>query len=166
MPPPQGLLLPFVDPTTIANPAANTASLVVNLSGQLTVITPGPIITPILNPVSLHDSANSAGNTTVTPTGVIHSETIAVSGTAGIRQVLVSTVGLGASSSGNRCRILFTFAGQPPGIIMQIYSSNSAGPLLGTITTDGTQNTGLIDLKYDNSIGQWVADLSKEPATN
>ena len=158
---------PQMDPTTVTPPPAGAVGLVANLLGQLTVILSNGTIVPlfynnILSTQLLNSS--SAGANVVGPGNGYLTAVVNVTGGSGVRQFLLSTVGLTGAQAGSRIKILFNFQGQASGIELQVYNSNSSGAKLFDWTTDGVQGDAVADF-YLDATGNWQIDEAQIPAT-
>jgi hypothetical protein len=167
--PAQGLLLPEVDPTTIAVPPSGSVSLVVNLTGQLTVIKPDGSINPInpVNQLSAPVTVNSsaAGNTTVGPGIGILPVIVNVTGLASVRTISLSIVGLTSADAGKLALVLFLFPGPLiAGVGLQVFNANTSGALLFNTDTDGVQQSAFGWFYFDGAA--WQKLLSEIPALN
>ena len=100
--------------------------------------------------VSYHAQGNSTGNSTVTPTSQLHTEAITVTGAARTSQIIIGTANIAA---GARAALRFTGLHVASGIVLQIRSGITGGPLVATITTDGTMVRAAVDLIFDGT--QW-----------
>lgn len=106
--------------------------------GPITVYNPGPQIYPPMPGVVSNNeqTAVNPGNVTVTPTSVLHGETITVNGPARSLMIIVGVVGL---IPGSTVDILLLFPDLTPGIVVTLVSGAADGPVIDTITTDGSQ---------------------------
>lgn len=163
----QGIVIPQIDPTTVTYPASGYISIVANLSGQLTVISPTGVISPLFNGIpNSYQVANSsaAGNTIVGPGNGVLTFVGNITGvaTGGARTFCLSTSGLSTTNAGYRITVLFNFSGQPSGISLLVYNGATSGALLFSFATDGLQNTAAADFYFDGTA--WQIDNAKVPA--
>ena len=100
--------------------------------------------------VSYHAQSNAAGNSTVTPASQLHTEAIAVSGTARTSLIILGTANMAA---GARVSLRLTGLNAAVAIVLQIVSGISTGPLVTTITTNGTMVRAAVDCIFDGT--QW-----------
>ena len=100
--------------------------------------------------VSYHAQSNAAGNSTVTPASQLHNEAIAITGAARTSLIILGTANV---SAGARAALRFTGLDAASGIVLQIRSGISTGPLVTTITTNGTMVRAAVDLIFDGT--QW-----------
>jgi len=121
-------------------------------AGYFTVFNPGialPVIPPSL--VSLHVQANATGNSTITPTSLVHTEQITVSGAAGTRNFIVAVAGLVA---GAQVDIATVFAGGAAnGITINVYAVSLSGALLFTFARNAGETNVLFKLTADGAGG-------------
>ena len=119
-------------------------------AGYITVYNPGASI-PIATSefVSLHAQTNNTGNSTVSPTAVVHTEQITLTGLASTRNLLVSTVGL---PQGSRIDLALVFS-CANGVVVNIYNTTTSGALLFTFTRAGDEANALFRLVADGAGG-------------
>jgi len=121
-------------------------------AGYITVFNAGVLI-PVPNPefVSLHTQTNSTGNSTVSPTAVVHTEKITLTGGATVRNVLVSTVGLPV---GARIDLALVFS-CANGTTVNIYNTSTSGALLFSFIRAGDEPNALFRL-VANGVGGFL----------
>ena len=100
--------------------------------------------------VSYHAQTNAAGNSTVTPMSQLHTEVIGITGAARTSLIILGTANV---SAGARTALRFTGLDAASSIVLQIHSGISTGPLVTTITTNGTMVRAAVDLIFDGT--QW-----------
>ena len=125
----------------------STGSQLIYGAGYITVYNPGAAVTPspASQVTSYHATANTAGNSTVSPTNQIHTEVITINGIARTSSFLVQTSNMVA---GNRATLLFIYP-TVANIVLSIYNQSTSGTLLATFTTDGVQTNGSVELYFD-----------------
>lgn len=164
---PQGLLIPQIDPTTVAVPAAGFVSLVADPTGRLTIIKSDATINPInpTNQISDPQIVNSAaaGNTVIGPGIGDLVAVVNVTGLANVRTFSLNTVGLTSANAGFKIKIVFLFPGQLSGIGLQVFNANTLGANLLQTVTDGIQNSLVFNGHFDGAA--WQVDDYKYPAT-
>ena len=164
---PQGLILPQVDPTTIALPSSGSVALVVNLLGQLTVVKPDGSVNPIspINQTTAPQVVNSAaaGNSNVGPGNGDLTVFVNVSGLATVRTISLLNVGLGALQAGFEIEVVFLFPGPLiSGVTLQVFDGNTAGTLLFNFVTDGVQASAIGRFVWNGT--NWLVKETKVPA--
>jgi hypothetical protein len=120
-------------------------------AGYVTIFNPGaalPIATPAF--VSLHAQTNSTGNSTISPTTIVHTEQVTITGVAGTRNLLVSTTGLPA---GARVDIAVVFNTAANNIVINARTSTIGGTLLFTFTRSASETNLLLRLVADGAGG-------------
>lgn len=119
-------------------------------AGYITVFNPGasiPIVTGGM--VSLHAQTNNTGNSVVSPTAVVHTEQITITGLATVRNILVSTVGL---PQGSRIDLAIVF-NCANGTTINIYNTTTSGSILFTFIRAGDEQNALFRLVANGSGG-------------
>jgi hypothetical protein len=120
-------------------------------AGYVTVYNPGVSI-PMANPVfvSLHAQTNNSGNSTISPTAVVHTEQVTITGAATVRNLLVSTVGL---PSGARIDVAVVFGVVTNGVTINLYNTTTSGTLLFTFIRAGDEPNALFRLVANGAGG-------------
>jgi len=144
----------------------------VTAGGQVFTYGAGPIIVwnpgaqipfPVGGFTSWHAQSNSssAGSTVVAPTSPIHTEEVSFTGSAGIRPVVVQTVG---AQAGARCDIICEFPKGTAGIDIKIYNGTLSGALLAEFYSpgDGVTGNAIAGLSFDGAA--WQPRLVQQPA--
>lgn len=120
-------------------------------AGYVTVFNPGPQLPiPMPGVVSSHTQTNTSGNSTVTPTSLIHKEILTINGSARTSIIIVTTSGLTAG-----CEVVLRFNFASPlvaGIVLEVRDSAADGNLLTTITTDGYQPNACFRCEFNGSV--------------
>lgn len=164
---PQGIIIPKIDPATIAQPPAGTISLVADLNSILTVIKDDGTIVPI-NPINQTSdqilSSTGAGNQNVGPGAGLHVAVVNVTGTATVRQFSLVKNTLTSLNAGWRVKIVFLFPGQTSGIGLQVFDANTVGQNLLNYATNGYDGSLVANFHYDGA--QWQIDDAKAPAVS
>lgn len=113
--------------------------------GYIRIYNPGNQTPPtVAGIVSLHQTTNSTGNAVVTPTALIHTEEIIITGIASTRAFLVDPLSLPA---GAQVWLKFIFESPPvPSIVIQVWSGSLAGAKLIEYSTDAFQPNALVML--------------------
>lgn len=116
--------------------------------GYIRIYNPGNTLALIMpGIVTYHRTTNSTGTSTVTPTSLIHTEEITISGAATVRNFLVDPAQWPA---GSQVWLKFTFPTPlVAGIVLNVYSGSLSGELLLTYTTDAFQANALVLLNED-----------------
>jgi|GEM_PF-6555378 hypothetical protein len=165
--PAQGLLIPLIDPTTVTVPPAGKISLVVNLSGLLTVIKSDGSINPIspTNQTSDESDASSvSANMNIGPGSGLHTASVVVTGLASVRTFSLVNVGLSELNAGWRIRVFFDLSVAVAGITLEVFDGNTLGTELFNYVTDGTQKSAYGDFYWTGT--NWKAVGSAVPAIN
>ena len=116
-------------------------------------------IPPPTGIVSEHEQSSVIGNLTISPTSQMHTEAIAVSGTAGSRSFLIDPAGMVA---GARCTLALTGLDAAVGIIVTIYNGDQSGAQLSVIATDGLMANSCHEYYFNGA--QWTLLRSQIPA--
>lgn len=120
-------------------------------AGYVTIFNPGAAI-PMANTgfVSLHAQTNNSGNSTISPTTVVHTEQVTITGAATVRNLLVSTVGL---PIGARIDVAVVFGVVTNGVTINLYNTSTSGPLLFTFIRAGDEPNALFRLVANGAGG-------------
>jgi len=121
-------------------------------AGYVTIFNSGAAL-PLPNPglVSLHtQNSAGAGVVTVTPTSVVHTEQITITGGANVRNVVVDSTGLLA---GSRVNLAVVFGVVTNGVTINIYNNSTAGTLLFTFIRAGDEPNALFELVANGASG-------------
>jgi hypothetical protein len=122
-------------------------------AGYVEVFNPGlilPIVTPGL--VSYHTTANATGNSTITPTSLVHTEQLTFTGTASVRNIILDPTGL---TKGTRLDMAVVMAALANGAIINFYTTSTAGTLLLTFTKLFSESNALFRFAYDG-VGDFI----------
>lgn len=118
-------------------------------AGYVEVFNPGlilPIVTPGL--VSYHTTANSSGNSTITPTSLVHTEQLTLTGGATVRNIILDPTGL---TKGTSVDVATVMAGLTNGATINFYAASTGGPLLLTFSKLNSENNALFRFTYDGA---------------
>lgn len=120
-------------------------------AGYVTIFNPGAVI-PMVSAgfVSLHAQTNNSGNSTISPTTVVHTEQVTITGAATVRNLLVSTVGL---PIGARIDVAVVFGVVTNGVTINLYNTSTSGPLLFTFIRAGDEPNALFRLVANGAGG-------------
>ena len=100
-------------------------------------------------------SANSTGDTTITP-GVValqHLEVVTVTGSAGTRKIILATSSTPAA--GCRCTVRLNLPATAS-ILLDFRNATDAGTQLTTMETDGSGDDAVAEFYYDGSAWQFL----------
>lgn len=135
-------------------------------AGWVTFLNPGsvvPAITPV--PVSFHEQTNNTSPATsvVLPGSQVHTERIALSGIAGTRTVVLSTVGI---LPGATCDAIFTLPATP-GINVLIHTGAASGTVVGSFSTDPGSGIATANFlfKFDGTAWFLVSSVTPAPTS-
>lgn len=121
-------------------------------AGPVTAHNPGanpPIVTNNQT-VSSHAQVNTSGNATITPTALIHQETVVVNGAARTSILIVEKP---ISVVGARVDILVLFSSPTvTGITIEVRDGTALGTLLASFTTDGYQPNAAFSLSLGTGL--------------
>ena len=130
-------------------------------AGPITIYNPNvPVQVPL--PVSEDEQTNATGNFTVSPAGEVHTEIVTVQGTARTSYGILSGVG---AVNGNTIRLLLLLPAVS-GIVIDVVSGILSGPLVKSLTTNGTNRSATMDLVYSTAQGKWVLTLFAIPSVS
>jgi hypothetical protein len=110
-----------------------SGAIIVYGAGYVTLYNPGYTLSPPSSLFALHAQSNNGGNSTVTPTGILHTEELTFGGSAGTRNIILAAVGF---TAGAVVRLLALLPNLTPGIIIKVYSAAITGSPIFTFTTD------------------------------
>ncbi|MDE2618896.1 MAG: hypothetical protein KGL54_01915 [Sphingomonadales bacterium] len=98
-------------------------------------------------------SANSAGNTTITPGPVAlqHLEVITITGAGGTRVIILA----GVPAAGCLCRVRFNLPATPS-ILLDFRAATAGGTQLTTMATDGSGDDAVAEFYHDGSAWQFL----------
>lgn len=107
-----------------------------------------------------HATANSTGDSTITPssTSQHHTEVVTISGSAGTRNFAVATTG---RTAGDTCTVVLALP-VTASILVNVRDASATGTVLAAITTDGSGEDCAIDLVYTGTA--WVRSRVSFPA--
>ena len=136
-------------------------SVLTYAAGPLTIYNPNvPVAVPL--PVSEDEQTNSTGNFTVLPEGEAHTEIVTVTGAARTSYGILSTVG---AVAGNTIRLVLLLPAVS-GIVIDVVSGIVSGPVVKSLTTNGTNRSATMDFVYSTDQGQWVLTLFAIPSVS
>ena len=111
-----------------------SGNFIVYGGGYITITNPGNTLPPPFpGLVSFHNQASTTGNLTITPTGLIHTEEVTFTGSAGTRNVVLQAAGY---PKGSIVRLLALLPNLTPGIIINVYSNTLTGSPILSYTSD------------------------------
>ena len=130
-------------------------------AGYITVInTSWALPTPPSLLVSEHEQTLLSGNSTVAPSASYHTEIITVTGTARTSNISLSISG---AVNGAYIRLLLLLPATT-NILLNVYNSSTAGNLLSSFTTNGSNLSATFDYVYSSVQGKWVATQYSVPS--
>lgn len=118
-------------------------------AGYIEVFNPGmilPIVTPGL--VSYHTTANTTGNSTITPTSLIHTEQLTIGGVDTPRNIILDPTGL---TKGTRLDVAVTMSSLANGSTVNFYNASTGGALLLTFQKLNSEANALFRFAYDGA---------------
>lgn len=129
----------------------NASGIIVYGAGYVTIYNAGSIYPPPAGGVvSWHAQTNAAGNSSVTPTGLLHTEEISFTGGAGTRNIVLAAAGY---PQGAQVEILALLPNLTPGIVINVYSNSLTGSPILTYTTDAFQPNVLFKAVVNGTAG-------------
>jgi len=130
-------------------------------AGPIVIYNPGlPVEAPLS--VDENEQTNASGNFTVAPGAQVHTEIVTVEGTARTSYGILSQAG---AVNGNTIRLLLLLP-TVSGIVIYLVSGSLSGPVVKSLTTNGTNRSATADFVYSNTQGQWVLTLFAIPSVS
>lgn len=130
-----------------------------NLLGKALIVStqnPLPVTVTGGAPWGVAATANSTGNSTITPASATEINVVTVTGSAGTRKFIIDTTG---AAAGNILKLRFV---QPAtaAIVEEVRNATSGGTLIYSYTTDGSGTDKLYcELYFDGSAWQPLCNV-------
>lgn len=127
-------------------------------AGYVTIYNPGNTLPPPQpGVVSYHKQTSTAGDFTITPEALIHTEKVTFHGDAGTRNVVLEAAGF---QEGSIVRLIALFPDLTPGIIINVYSNSLTGDPIFQYTTDQYQPNAFMEATVNEAAAYEASELT------
>lgn len=142
----------------VLNGNSVAGNLILYAAGTVTIFNAATQLPPSSLPTpSFHETFQSVGNSTITPTSNLHTEQITVSGSARTSNLIISQAGL---AIGARLDLLIVADAAVTGIIFQIFIGSLGGPNPFAFDTSGGSKRGIYRFVFDGANYRPVEQLN------